>query len=148
MIELPDLAAAEKHIAQEPYVIAGIQKRWLINPWKPLAPHSWRDCPRTRGNIQALFYAPDNPLAADVRKANKEAQDAYLAQHSALIMSYGDLTSQDGRSIEGNIALLDIPDLATGRDLVARSPYHTAGCYQDVIFHRWRFGRVFDRFKP
>ena len=147
LIDLPDRAAAEQHLANEPYVIAGIQKRWLIDRWKPLTPYTWRDCPRTQGNIQALFYAIDKDRSSDIRQANDSSQAAYLAEHQAAILSYGALTSEDGLSTIGNIALLDVTDLATGRELIESSPYFKAGSYQHVTFHRWRFGRVFDRFK-
>ena len=51
LIEFPDRAAAEQHVADEPYVTAGIHKRWHINRWEASVPHTWRDCPRTDGNI-------------------------------------------------------------------------------------------------
>ena len=38
LTDLPGRAAAEKHIADEPYVIGGVQKRWSIHCWKPALP--------------------------------------------------------------------------------------------------------------
>jgi uncharacterized protein YciI len=43
LISFPDRAAAEKHIADEPYVIAGIQKRWQIHRWTPAQSSTWRE---------------------------------------------------------------------------------------------------------
>ncbi len=61
LIDLPDRRAAEKHVADEPYVIGGIQKRWEIHRWRGSVPYTWRDCPRKEGNIQAIFYGLDHP---------------------------------------------------------------------------------------
>ena len=34
LIDFPDRAAAEQHIADEPYVMGGVQKRWQIHRWR------------------------------------------------------------------------------------------------------------------
>ena len=38
-------------------------------------------------------------------------------------------------------------DMASARAIVEQAPLFQAGCYRHVEFHRWRFGRVFDRYK-
>ena len=147
LIEFPDRAAAEQHVADEPYVTGGVQKRWLINRWRPSVPHTWRDCPRTEGNIQALFHGIDGPDGREIRAANKDAHEAYLNEHGTAIMCRGPILADDGASPIGSVILMDIPDLAVGRALLENEPFFKAGCYQDITFHRWRFGRVFDRYK-
>jgi uncharacterized protein YciI len=147
LIEFPDRAAAEKHVADEPYVTGGVQKRWLINRWKPSARLTWRDCPRTEGNIQALFHGIDAPQGPEIRAANGEAHRAYLNGHGNSIMCRGPLLTDDGASSVGSVILMDIPDMDAARALMADEPFFKNGCYQDVTFHRWRFGRVFDRYK-
>ena len=62
------------------------------------------------------------------------------------IMSRGPMLADDGASPAGSVILMDIPDMAAGRALLENMPFFKAGCYQDVTFHRWRFGRVFDRY--
>jgi uncharacterized protein YciI len=57
------------------------------------------------------------------------------------------MLTDDGGSCIGSVVLLDVPDMATARALMDDDPLYQAGCYQDITFHRWRFGRVFDRFK-
>ncbi len=59
LLNFPDRAAAEKHVEDEPYVTASIQKRWHIHCWEPSLPYTWRDCPRTEGNLQAYFHGLD-----------------------------------------------------------------------------------------
>lgn len=147
LIEFPDRAAAEQHVADEPYVTGGVQKRWLINRWKPSVPYTWRDCPRTEGNIQALFHGIDKRGGEVIRAANREAHEAYLEDNANSIMCRGPMLADDGVSPLGSVILMDIPDLAAGRALLENEPFYKAGCYQDITFHRWRFGRVFDRYK-
>ncbi len=147
LIEFPGRAAAEQHVADEPYVTGGVQKHWLIRRWKPSVALTWRDCPRTEGNIQALFHGIDNPEGPEIRAANRDAHEAYLDEHGTSIMCRGPMLADGGASHAGSVILMDIPDMAAGRALLEKEPFFKAGCYQDITFHRWRFGRVFDRYK-
>jgi uncharacterized protein YciI len=147
LIEFPDRAAAEQHVADEPYVTAGIQKRWHINRWEASVPHTWRDCPRTDGNIQALFHGLDHPDGEALRAPVQKAQYDYLDEHRQSIMSRGPILTDDGEATKGSVMLFDIPDMVAARELLDNMPFCIAGVYEDVTFHRWRFGRVFDRNK-
>ncbi|MDH3231023.1 MAG: YciI family protein [Alphaproteobacteria bacterium] len=147
LIEFADRAAAEQHVADEPYVTGGVQKRWLIHRWKPSVPYTWRDCPRTKGNIQALFHGIDGPDGAEIRAASRAAHEAYLDDHGNSILCRGPLLTDDGAAPAGGVILMDIPDMAAARALMDNEPFFRAGCYRYVTFHRWRFGRVFDRYK-
>ena len=147
LIDLPDRAAAEKHIANEPYVIGGVQKRWQIHRWKGALPYTWRDCPRKEGNIQALFYGLDHPDGTAKRSANRDAHRTYLSEHGDAVMACGPLLDDAGTEPVGSIWLLDVADLEAARALLEGDPFYRSGLYKDVTLHRWRFGRVFDRFK-
>ncbi|MCZ6638255.1 MAG: YciI family protein [Alphaproteobacteria bacterium] len=147
LIDFPDRAAAEKHIADEPYVIGGVQKRWQVHRWRASLPYSWRDCPRKEGNIQAIFHGLDHPGGVAKRKELREAHEAYLNEHGNMIMMRGPLLDDAGADSVGSVWLLDVPDLDAGRELLEGDPFYKSGIYKDVAFHRWRFGRVFDRFK-
>ena len=57
------------------------------------------------------------------------------------------MLADDGASPVGSVILMDLPDLAVGRTLLENEPFFKAGCYRDITIHRWRFGRVFDRYK-
>jgi uncharacterized protein YciI len=147
LIDFADRAAAEQHIADEPYVVGGVQKRWQIHRWQGSLPYTWRDCPRTEGNIQALFHALDHPNGAAKRAENRDAHEAYLSEHGDKVMVRGPLLNDAGTEPVGSVWLLDLPDLETGRELLHGDPFYKSGLYKDVTYHRWRFGRVFDRFK-
>lgn len=147
LIEFPDRAAAEKHVADEPFVIGGVQKRWIINRWRPSVPYTWRDCPRTEGNIQALFFGLDVPNGMEIRTANRAAHEGFLNEHGNSVMCRGPMLTDDGESSVGSVILLDVPDMDAARAMMEIEPFFKAGCYEKITFHRWRFGRVFDRFK-
>ena len=147
LVDFADRAAAEQHIADEPYVIGGVQKRWQIHRWEGSLSYTWRDCPRTKGNIQALFHALDHPDATAERIEYGDAHEAYLDKHGDKVMVRGPLLDDAGTEPVGSVWLLDLPDLDAGRELLHADPFYKSGIYQDVTFHRWRFGRVFDRFK-
>ncbi len=147
LLNFPDRAAAEKHVDDEPYVHAGIQQRWHINRWEASLPYTWRDCPRTEGNLQAYFHGLDVADGVERRASVQEEQYAYLDEHAQSIMVRGPLLTDDGASQIGSVMLFDSPDMAANRALLDNMPFTKAGVYKDITFHRWRFGRVFDRFK-
>jgi uncharacterized protein YciI len=147
LIEFPDRAAANRHVAEEPYVTGGVQKRWHIHRWLPRLAYSWRDCPRTKGNIQAMFHGLDQPGGIVLRKDLREAHEAYLAKHPSMVMARGPLVTDDGEASVGSVLLLDVPDMDAARAFLEKEPFYSSGVYQEVNFHRWRFGRVMDRFK-
>ena len=147
LIDLPDRAAAEKHVADEPYVLGGVQKHWSIHRWNPRLPFSWRDCPRSEGNIQALFYGIDHPGSMATREEHRQAHRDYLTEHADRVMMRGPLLDDAGTGQLGSVLLLDIPDMDSACRLMADEPFNRAGLYADVSIYRWRFGRVFDRFR-
>lgn len=147
LIEFPDRATADHHVAEEPYVIGGVQKHWHIHRWLPRLPYSWRDCPRTEGNVQAMFHAFDQPGSGVLRTKFREAHEAYLAKHASMVMARGPLATDDGETALGSVLLLDVPDMDTARAFMEKEPFYSNGVYKELNFHRWRFGRVMDRFK-
>jgi uncharacterized protein YciI len=147
LIEFDSREAATKHVEDEPYVIGGVQKRWHIHRWHSALPYTWRDCPRKEGNIQVLFHAIDKPGSSAVRSDNIPAQQAYLDKHNNMVMSCGPLLEDDGKTQIGSVMLIDVPNMHAALDFKDGLPFTKAGLYSDVTLHRWRFGRVFDRFK-
>jgi uncharacterized protein len=147
LIEFPDRTAADRHVADEPYILGGVQKRWHIHRWLPMLPYSWRDCPRTPGHIQAMFHGLDQPGSTGWRKEFRAAHEAYLAEHASMVMARGTLVTDDGEAAIGSVLLLDVPDMLAARVFMEKEPFYSNGVYKEINFHRWRFGRVMDRFK-
>jgi uncharacterized protein YciI len=57
------------------------------------------------------------------------------------------LVADDGEEPMGSVLLLDVPDMDAARTFMEQEPFYSNGVYKDINFHRWRFGRVMDRFK-
>ncbi|MBT5107412.1 MAG: hypothetical protein HOM25_01905 [Rhodospirillaceae bacterium] len=147
LIEFPDRAAAEHHIANEPFITGGVQKRWRLHRWNRSVSNTWRDCPRKDGNIQMLFHGLDHPGAQAIRAEHHLAHAAYLKEHANTVMVRGPLLNDEGAEKVGSVLLLDVPDLDAGRAFMANEPFNKAGLYKDPMLQRWRFGRIFDRNK-
>ena len=147
ILDLADRAAAEEHVANEPFIIEGIQERASIRRWRGAAPYSWRDCPRKEGNLQFYVHALDKADGGAIRKAHREAHSAYLTEHGDSVMVRGPLLTDDGETRNGSVLLFDFPDIEAARAFWAEEPYNRLGLYESVEFYAWRFGRVFDRFK-
>jgi uncharacterized protein YciI len=148
LIEFPDRAMADRHVAEEPYVIGGVQKRWYIHRWLPRVPYSWRDCPRHKGHIQAMFYGLDQPGGRALRETFRAAHEAYLDAHADRVMTRGPLVADDGKTPVGSVLLLDVPNMDAARTFMEKEPFYSNGVYKESVLHRWRFGRVMDRFRP
>jgi len=147
LIEFSSRDAAVSHVEREPYVIGGVQKRWHIHRWEASSPFTWRDCPRKEGNMQVLFHALDRPNEGALREELTAANLAYLEEHKDAVMSRGPLLSDDGETQVGSVFLIDVRDMNAAHELKNNMPFYKGGLFADVVFHRWRFGRVFDRFK-
>lgn len=146
ILDLPDRAAAEEHVANEPFIIEGIQERPSVHRWRATVPHSWRDCPRQEGNLQFYVHALDK-AGNDIRKTLHGEHVAYLTEHGDSVMVRGPLVTDDGETRNGSVLLLDFTGIEAARAFWAEEPYNRAGLYESVEFYAWRFGRVFDRFK-
>jgi uncharacterized protein YciI len=146
LIDLADRAAAEAHVAGEPYVLGGLQYGPEIHPWSASVPHSWRDCPRTEGNAQFLIHAIDKPGSEALRDRLRAEHEAYQASVEHLYMTRGPLLSGDGTRQIGSLMIIDVTDLAAAKAFWEGEPFNTGGLFETVEFCGWRFGRVFDRF--
>lgn len=147
LIDLPDRAAAEQHVADEPYVKAGLQFGPDIRRWSASVPYTWRDCPRKEGNVQFLIHAIDKPDGAALRNELRAEHEAYQASVSDLYITRGPLLGDDGEGQVGSLMIIDVPDLAAAKRFWEGEPFNSGGLFETVEFHGWRFGRVSDRFR-
>lgn len=147
LIDLPDRAAAQANVDEEPYHTAGLQKRYEIYPWTPSVAFTWRDCPRVEGNIQFLIEAFDHDGAGDLRNQLRAGHEAFQAENERAFITRGPMLSDDGTRQIGSLMIIDVPDLAAAQAFWAAEPFNTGGLFRQVNFYGWRFGRVMDKFK-
>tara|TARA_B100000315_G_scaffold252186_1_gene288429 strand:- start:3907 stop:4515 length:609 start_codon:yes stop_codon:yes gene_type:complete len=147
LIDLPDRAAVDKHIEDEPYVVGGAQYGSEVHRWSASVPYTWRDCPRTEGNVQYLIHAIDRPDSDALRNELRAEHEAYQASVESLYITRGPLLSDDGERQSGSLMIIDVPNLAAAKEFWQNEPFVTGGLFERVEFYGWRFGRVFDKFK-
>ncbi|MDH3714744.1 MAG: YciI family protein [Gammaproteobacteria bacterium] len=146
LLDFPDRASAEAHVAAEPYIQGGAQIPGSVDRWEPHELTTWRDCPRTRGNIHFLIHAEDKPDGGELRASLQDAQERYYAATPVTYMTRGSLCSDDGKRVRGDLLMIDVPDIETAHRFWEADPRNAGGLYANVEVFRWRFGRVFDRF--
>ncbi len=146
LIEFPDRAAAEKHVAEEPYILGGLQERPSIQRWSASVPYTWRDCPRRKGNLQFYIHAMDKPGSGELRDALRKEHQDYQASVEDIFITRGPLLADEGGRQIGSLMIIDVPGIGAAREFWAKEPFNRGGLFEKVEFYRWRFGRVFDRF--
>ncbi|NQV56835.1 MAG: hypothetical protein HQ503_13330 [Rhodospirillales bacterium] len=148
LLDLTDMAEALAHVAAEPYVEAGLQYGAEIHRWSASVPYTWRDCPRTEGNVQFLIHAVERPDGGALREKLWAERKAYDAINDHLFITRGPLLDADNGEMIGSLMILDVPDLNAAKVFWATEPFNNGGLFERVEFYGWRFGRVFDRFNP
>ena len=147
IINLPNLLAVERHIADEPYVFGGVQHSPEIHRWSASVPFTWRNCPRKKGNVQYLIHAIDKPNSSRLRDQLRAEHEAYQANVKDLYITRGPLLSERGSTQVGSLMIIDVPDLIAARKFWENEPFTKGNLFANVEFYGWRFGRVFDKFK-
>ncbi|MBI1725291.1 MAG: hypothetical protein HYR52_06620 [Candidatus Tectomicrobia bacterium] len=147
LLDLPDRAAAEKHVAEEPFITGGVQERPAIHRWRPGLPYTWRDCPRKEGYEQFYLHALDRPGSQKLRGKVQPENREYFKKFESSFVARGPLLSDDGQREIGTVMLLEFPGLDAAKAFFQGLPFRREGLYEKPVFFRWRFGRVFDRLK-
>ncbi|MGY8998850.1 MAG: YciI family protein [Rhodospirillales bacterium] len=147
LINLPNRAAVEQHIAGEPYVIGGAQHGSEVHRWSPSVPYTWRDCPRKKGNVQYLIHAIDKPDKGSLREELSSEHKAYQKSVENLYVTRGRLLTDDGQHQIGSLMIIDVANLTMAREFWENEPFVKGDLFNRVEFYGWRFGRVFDKFK-
>jgi len=83
------------------------------------------------------FLCEDRQGAQEVRKANREAHLAYLADHADRIIAAGPLLDPDGGMI-GSVLILDFDTAAEAEAFAAGDPYARAGLFARTTITAWR----------
>ena len=77
----------------------------------------------------------DKPGALQIRKDNREAHLAYIAETGVVFMAGPFI--EDGE-MRGSLVILDVADLAAAQDWAANDPYAKAGLFSESSVQEWK----------
>lgn len=82
------------------------------------------------------LIARDKTGALEVRKANRDAHLAYIAE-TGVVAQAGPLLS-DGGEMCGSLIILDVEDMTAARNWADNDPYANAGLFEGVELIAWK----------
>jgi uncharacterized protein YciI len=148
VLEVPDRAAMDAYLAQEPFALEGVWTRWEVLPFR-IAPVPWKPQPGRPGGETAPLHAfaviardGTDPGAAERRMAVRPRHFDRLAPEVAagrVRLGGAILDAPEGRMV-GSIIVLALPDEDAVRAWLAEEPYATEGEWQEIRVERWRIG--------
>ncbi|KEP68484.1 hypothetical protein DL1_11525 [Thioclava dalianensis] len=77
----------------------------------------------------------DKPGALQIRKDNREAHLAYIAETGVVFMAGPFI--EDGE-MHGSLVILEVADLAAAQDWAANDPYAKAGLFAESSVQEWK----------
>ncbi|KJZ19343.1 YciI family protein [Loktanella sp. S4079] len=86
--------------------------------------------------MRFALITTDKPGALDIRKANRDAHLAYIAETGVVEMA-GPFLDENAEMC-GSLIILEVADLAAAQDWAANDPYAKAGLFSDVRIQAWK----------
>lgn len=86
--------------------------------------------------MRAALICIDKPGHIEVRKANREAHLAWIAETGVVEMA-GPFLDESG-NMTGSLVVLTVDSLEQARDWAANDPYAKAGLFERVEIREWK----------
>jgi uncharacterized protein len=138
-MQLPDRAAADKFMADEPMNKAGVFKRVEVHRWSNSFGKRAADY-RRKGLQQFLCTGPKTG-GAEFFRTHLHAHESYFASYGNSFIFRGPIRSADGADNIGTALLLELPDRAAAEKFWNNEPFAKNGGYErDARITRWVFG--------
>jgi len=90
--------------------------------------------------VPYLVGVRDRPGCEQIRKTFEGKHLDYLDSRVDVLLGAGALLSDDGRTPQGGLFLLDVDDRSVAEQFIAQDPFLTAGLFEIVQVTRWRKG--------
>ena len=84
------------------------------------------------------IYALDKTDSLDLRMANRPAHFDYVEQ-TGQVKAGGPLLAEDGETMIGSLAIVDVEDLEAAHTWSKGDPYRKAGLFQSVDIRAWKW---------
>jgi uncharacterized protein len=140
LIDLPDRAAAQAYIDNEPYNRNGAFDRIEIMRWSSSMQIRQLDTKRTQGWQQFLVIAMDHDDGPARRAAVNDAHHKFQATVMDRYVARGPLQTDGGTRIVGSLMIVELQDRAACDAFWAAEPLSSGGVFKSVSIERWRYG--------
>ena len=138
-MQLPDRAAADTFVADEPLNKAGLYRHVHIHRWSNSFGKRAADY-RRKGLQQFLCTGPKTGTNEFFRQ-HLHAHESYFASYGDSFIFRGPIRSADGADNIGTALLLELPDRAAADKFWNEEPFSKNGGYaRDARIVRWVFG--------
>jgi hypothetical protein len=138
-MQLPDRAAANEFVSNDPMSKAGIYQRVDINRWSNSFGKRAADYPRKR--LQQFLCTGPKTNTPEFYRTHLHAHESYFASYGDNFIFRGPIRSADGADNIGTALLLELPDRAAADTFWNNEPFARHGGYQkDARVVRWVFG--------
>ena len=140
VIDFPTRDETKTYIDTDPYTTADIFKSIDIERVFPYTDVRQRDYPQTEGNAQFIVIARTDPRPVAVEPDAGMAE--FLAAHGDTVLFAGMLSDDAGRTCQGALYVLDVPDRPAADAFVNAEPLSRGPDGRSLTIARWRFGHV------
>ena len=139
IVDVPDAAAAETFVHDEPFARAGLFDGILVERFR-------LELDRTQFSFQSagdyprfFIYCPtsEDELVPDGGLA--DAHQTYLTQFDPHLICHGSLIKADDRW-QGKVFFVEFTSEDQARDFLAHDPFSAAGHYDRAEYYRWTMG--------
>ncbi len=140
LIDLPNRAAAQAYIDNEPYNLNCAFDRIEIVRWSSSMQMRQLDTKRTPGWQQFLIIAMDHDDGPARRAAVNDAHHKFQATVMDRYVARGPLQTDDGTRIIGSLMIVEFQNRASFDAFWATEPLNSGGVFKTVSIERWRYG--------
>jgi uncharacterized protein YciI len=138
-MQLPDRAAADRFVADEPLNKAGVYQRVEIHRWSNS--FGRRAADYHRKGLQQFLCTGSKLADTEFFRKHLNAHEKYFASYGDSFIFRGPIRSADGADNIGTALLLELPDRAAAEKFWNEEPFAKNGGYpHDARIARWVFG--------
>jgi uncharacterized protein YciI len=88
-----------------------------------------------------LIHGVDDPGAAGIRAAHREAHFAYLERHRDILVLGGATLADDGTTRTGSVLIINVPTRADADAFARDEPFRKAGLFAQHTVTKMRRGQ-------